>query len=155
MKTRITLKQILLEEAEATYTVTKKLFYKVADSDLSWKPATGTNWMTVGQLLMHCANFGCGKAIQGFVKGDWDLPEGAKPEDLDATQHVPLRRRCLVSRASSRHWTSWRVTGVLHCAVSVRWKKLTCWQRDSLRHGADQKSRCSNTFCYDRASRAA
>jgi uncharacterized damage-inducible protein DinB len=89
MKTCITFKQILIEEAEATYTITEKLFHRVADNELSWKPITGKNWMTVGQLLMHCANFGCGKAIQGFVKGDWGLAEGAEPEDLDAMQHVP------------------------------------------------------------------
>lgn len=89
MKTRITLMDVLLEEAEVTYAITEKLFRRVADSELSWKPTTGKNWMTVGQLLMHCASFGCGKAVQGFVKGDWGTPEGIKPEDLDAEQHVP------------------------------------------------------------------
>jgi uncharacterized damage-inducible protein DinB len=89
MKPCTTIKQILLEEAEATYTVTERLFRRVADSELSWEPTTGRHWMTVGQLLMHCANFGCGKAIQGFVKGDWGLPDGVGPEDLDTEQHVP------------------------------------------------------------------
>jgi len=87
--TRLTLKQVLLEEAEATYAITEKLFQKVADRELSWKPASGKNWMTIGQLLMHCASFGCGKAIQGFVRGDWGMPEGLKPEDLSTEQHVP------------------------------------------------------------------
>jgi hypothetical protein len=85
----MTLKQVLLEEAEATYEITRKLFVKVVDSELSWRPTTGTNWMTVGQLLMHCASFGCGKAIRGFVKGDWPLPESGGPEDPDAARHVP------------------------------------------------------------------
>jgi uncharacterized damage-inducible protein DinB len=89
MKTSITFKHVLLEEAEAIYAITEKLFRRVTDSDLSWKPVTGENWMTMGQLLMHCASFGCGKAIQGFVKGDWGMPEGVGPEDLDAAQHVP------------------------------------------------------------------
>lgn len=89
MKTEITLKQVLLEEAETTYAITENLFHRVADGDLLWKPATGENWMTVGQLLMHCASFSCGKAIQGFVKGDWSLPEDAGHEDRDAEQHVP------------------------------------------------------------------
>lgn len=31
--------------------------------------------MSLGQLLMHCSSFGCGKAIQGFVTGEW----GRKP----------------------------------------------------------------------------
>jgi len=80
---------VLLQEAEVTYAVTEKLFGRVANGELSWKPATGKNWMTVGQLMMHCASFGCGKAIQGFVKGDWGLPEGSRLEDLDSENHVP------------------------------------------------------------------
>ena len=89
MNTRTTLTQVLLEEAEATYSITERLFRRVADRELLWKPATGGPWMTVGQLLMHCASFGCGKAIQGFVTGDWGLPERTSLENLDATQHVP------------------------------------------------------------------
>jgi hypothetical protein len=83
------LKDVLLKEAEETYLITEKLFHRVADDELSWKPATGKDWMTVGQLMMHCASFGCGKAIQGFVKGDWGLPAGARLEDLGAEDHVP------------------------------------------------------------------
>ena len=41
--------------------------------------------MTTGQLLMHCACFGCGKAIQGFVEGDW----GPAPSDASREVHVP------------------------------------------------------------------
>ncbi len=89
MGTCITLKLILLEEAKTTYAITDKLFRRVTDDDLSWKPTTGKNWMTIGQLLMHCASFGCGKAIQGFVKGDWGMPEGLEPKDFNAVQHVP------------------------------------------------------------------
>jgi len=89
METSISLKQVLLEEAEATFTITEKLFRRVADDELSWKPTTGKNWMTVGQLLMHCASFGCGKAVQGFVRGDWQLPEDVTLEDSEATEHVP------------------------------------------------------------------
>ena len=89
METAMTLTQVLLEEAEATYTIAEKLFRRVADEELSWRPATGKTWMTVGQLLMHCASFGCGKAIQGFVKGDWGLPEGTGAEELTSRDHVP------------------------------------------------------------------
>ena len=89
MEPYMTLKYILLEEAKTTYAITDKLFRRVTDGDLSWKPATGKNWMTMGQLLMHCASFGCGKAIQGFVKGDWGIPEGVELKDLNASQHVP------------------------------------------------------------------
>lgn len=86
---RTTLKHVLREEAQTTYAITERLFRRVAGSELSWKPTSGRNWMTVGQLLMHCACFGCGKAVQGFVTGDWGMPEAARPEDLDAEQHVP------------------------------------------------------------------
>jgi uncharacterized damage-inducible protein DinB len=84
------LNDMLLREAEDTYLITGKLFRRVTDNELSWKPATGKNWMTIGQLMMHCASFGCGKAIQGFVKGDWGLPEGTRLEDLAAENHLPL-----------------------------------------------------------------
>jgi hypothetical protein len=89
MSTSITLKEVLLEDARATYLITEKLFHRVADSELLWRPTTGRDWMTVGQLLMHCANYGCGKAIRGFVRGDWDLPKGENFQDLGATQDVP------------------------------------------------------------------
>lgn len=86
--TSITLKQILLDETQNIYGITGKLFKKVTNDDLVWKPASGTNWMTTGQLLMHCANFGCGKAVRGFVRGDWGLAEN-DTENIDVKQHVP------------------------------------------------------------------
>jgi uncharacterized damage-inducible protein DinB len=85
----MTLTQVLLEEAEATYAIAERLFRRVTDQELSWTPPTGRSWMTVGQLLMHCASFGCGKAIQGFVKGDWGLPEGTDVDALTTQDHVP------------------------------------------------------------------
>ena len=89
MKSSITLKEVLLAEAETTYAITRKLFQQVTKDKLSWKPPSGKNWMTMGQLLMHCANYGCGKAVQGFVKGDWGLPPDVNLEDQGAEQHVP------------------------------------------------------------------
>lgn len=85
----MTLKDILLNEAEKVYIITKKLFALVSNNEIQWMPASGKNWMTVGQLMKHCASFGCGKAVQGFVKGDWGLPEGTKMDDLNAEDHVP------------------------------------------------------------------
>ena len=87
----MTLKNILLNESEGVYIITEKLFARVSDNELQWTPTTGKNWMTVGQLLMHCASFGCGKAVKGFVKGDWGLPDGTKIEDLGAEDHVPSK----------------------------------------------------------------
>jgi hypothetical protein len=80
---------VLLDEAEATYAIVDRLFRRVADEELSWTPTTGGPWMTMGQLLMHCAGFGCGKAIQGFIKGDWGLSAGAAVDPPTGTEHVP------------------------------------------------------------------
>jgi uncharacterized damage-inducible protein DinB len=84
-----TLKQTLLQQANTTYDITEKLFRRVTDDELSWAPTSGKNWMTVGQLLMHCASFGCGKAVQGFVKGDWGPADSSEPDNRDGDQHVP------------------------------------------------------------------
>jgi uncharacterized damage-inducible protein DinB len=48
----------------------------------------GSNWMTVGQVLMHCTN-ACGSGIKGFITGDWGLPEGMKFEDIPPDQMMP------------------------------------------------------------------
>jgi uncharacterized damage-inducible protein DinB len=89
MEAAMTLRQVLLEEAEATYSIAERLFRRVADEELAWTPATGGNWMSIGQLLMHCASFSCGKAIQGFVEGDWGLPEDSGIDALKSEDHVP------------------------------------------------------------------
>jgi uncharacterized damage-inducible protein DinB len=92
----MTLSDVLLDEAESAYAVTERLFRRVRDEDLDWKPASaGTEWMTTGQLLMHCACFGCGKAVRGFVTGDWgqelaEYGEEAKVHtDLPAASELP------------------------------------------------------------------
>jgi uncharacterized damage-inducible protein DinB len=76
---------LLLAEAEATYTITERLMRLVGDSELQWKPPAGRNWMTMGQLLLHCASYGCGKAVCGFVTDDW----GAILEEAGEPDHVP------------------------------------------------------------------
>jgi len=48
----------LQERLDRTYRVVDDLVDLLATDDLDWKPATGSNWMTVGQLLEHLA--GCG-----------------------------------------------------------------------------------------------
>ena len=81
----MTPRQVLIDETEAGYAITERLFRRVSDAELSWRPSEGHGWMTMGQLLMHCASFGCGKAIRGFVEGDW----GAAPEEATVDVHVP------------------------------------------------------------------
>ena len=74
----MSLKEVLTQEAETTYAVTARLFAHVSDAELEWKPALrGTEWMNLGQLLMHCATCGCGMAVRGFITGDWGVPGGA------------------------------------------------------------------------------
>ncbi len=68
METPVTLTEVLLAEAEATYGVLERLIGQVQDEELPWRPAEGRDWMSMGQLLMHCASFGCGKAVRGFVE---------------------------------------------------------------------------------------
>ena len=73
---------------ENTYSTTEGLLAKVDPRSLAWKPESGVNWMTVGQLLKHISN-GCGAACKGFVTGDWGLPPGMKFEDLPPEEMLP------------------------------------------------------------------
>ena len=84
----MTLIEILRQDAESMYDVTQALFRRVEPGMLGWKPATGENWMTVGQLLKHCTE-ACGPAVRGFLTGDWGLPEGMRFEDLTPEQMLP------------------------------------------------------------------
>ncbi|UCF19777.1 MAG: DinB family protein [Gemmatimonadota bacterium] len=80
--------ELLNAEIETTYGVTEKLFDLVDDDDLDWKPGTGSNWMTMGQLLNHIGE-ACGMAFRGFVTGDWGLPEGQDLADLSPEEMLP------------------------------------------------------------------
>jgi uncharacterized damage-inducible protein DinB len=80
--------QFLRGEIESTYTTTERLLDRVDPSTLDWKPASGCNWMTVGQLLKHISE-GCGSGFRAFVTGDWGLPEGVKIEDLKPEEMLP------------------------------------------------------------------
>lgn len=83
---------LLRKNAEHMYKTTEQLFHLVDSDALAWKPATGSNWMTTGQLLLHCTN-ACGPCIKGFVTGDWGLPEGASFEDLPPDAMLPPAER--------------------------------------------------------------
>ncbi len=84
----MTLIEVLRQEAERMYDVTDALFRRVEPGTLGWKPATGENWMTVGQLVMHCTN-SLGASMKGFVTGEWGLPEGVRFEDLKPEEMLP------------------------------------------------------------------
>ncbi len=70
------------------YKITDNLMAMVKDSDLSWKPTTGKNWMTTGQLLKHLTD-ACGMCCKGFVTGDWGMPEGVDASELPPDQKLP------------------------------------------------------------------
>jgi len=79
---------LLGETFEYQYAVADQLLDLVKDSELNWKPATGSNWMTVGQLLFHITNC-CGEVVKGFVTGDWGLPPNVKLTDIPMDQMLP------------------------------------------------------------------
>lgn len=80
--------EILRQETDGLFTVTESLFRRVDPKSLDWKPATGQNWMTVGQLLMHCCG-SCGLAFKGMLTGDWGLPAGVRFEDMAPEDMLP------------------------------------------------------------------
>lgn len=75
--------ELIKDEMNVTYNAAEKLIAMVDDGALDWKPATGSNWMTTGQLLRHIPD-ACGMCFKGFVTGDWGFPEAAEaaPEDM-------------------------------------------------------------------------
>ncbi len=79
---------LLKSELESTYASTAKLLDRVDPDSFDWKPATGGNWLTVGQLLKHITD-SCGAPCKGFVTGDWGMPEGMKVEDLKPEEMLP------------------------------------------------------------------
>jgi hypothetical protein len=60
----------------------------VDEGKLSWKPSTGGNWMTTGQLLRHMTD-ACGMTFKGFVTGDWGMPEGMDPSSMSPEDMLP------------------------------------------------------------------
>ena len=86
-------RQLLTEEIEYNYMVADKVMALVDDDKLDWKPETGENWMTAGQVLKHIAS-STGPCFKGFITGDWrvgdvdynDLP---KEEMLPTAEALP------------------------------------------------------------------
>ena len=88
-------------EMEGAYKATDGLMAMVKDDELGWKPATGSNWMTLGQLMLHLVT-SCGLCMRGFVTGQWAPPaelgypaemEGMLPaEKLPAAKSVAWAR---------------------------------------------------------------
>ena len=75
----------LKHHADAAYQAVEGLLDLVTEDMLSWKPETGTNWLTTAQLLKHITG-ACGAMCKEFASGDWGtLPrpfEEMAPEDM-------------------------------------------------------------------------
>ena len=80
--------EMIRGDVEYTFGVTQNLMDMVEDDTLDWKPETGDNWMTVGQLLHHIAS-ACGKCFRGFATGDWGFPEGMDPSAMKPEDMLP------------------------------------------------------------------
>jgi len=80
--------ELLRTQVEATYASAEGLLAMLDDAGLEWKPATGENWMTTGQLVRHLTD-ACGAACKGFVTGDWGMPEGFEPSELPPANMLP------------------------------------------------------------------
>lgn len=79
---------LLKSDIDANYRTTAGLIDVVDEGWLDWKPATGDNWMTVGQLLRHLTH-ACGSGMKGFVTGDWGLPPGMTFSDIPPEEMMP------------------------------------------------------------------
>jgi hypothetical protein len=73
--------ELLKSEIASTYGATEGLARLVDKDKLGWKPGSGSNWMTTGQLLEHITS-ACGACCKGFATGDWGMPADASPEDM-------------------------------------------------------------------------
>jgi len=80
--------ELLKSEVESAYGATEKLLSKTNDQMLGWKPSTGSNWMTTGQLLEHLSS-ACGATFKGFVTGDWGMPKDVDPGKLSPEEMLP------------------------------------------------------------------
>ncbi len=80
--------ELLKSELEFAYASTEKLVSLANDQMLPWKPSTGPNWMTTGQLLMHLCT-SCGATFKGFATGDWGMPQDVDPSKLPQEEMLP------------------------------------------------------------------
>jgi uncharacterized damage-inducible protein DinB len=81
-------KKLLKAEIENNYKVAHNLLELADDEHLDWKPPSGSNWMTMGQLIQHITD-ACGSAFRGFITGDWGLPPGKDIKDLAPEEMLP------------------------------------------------------------------
>lgn len=81
-------KELLSDEITYTYGVSDHLISLVRDEELDWKPDHGSNWMSLGQLLMHMTD-ACGSTFEGLINGAWDIREEYAVNEMDVQQIFP------------------------------------------------------------------
>jgi len=81
--------ELLKPEIEGAYHTVDRLMDLVDPGSLSWKPSSGTNWMTTGQLLRHICGAACGPEVKGFVTGDWGPPPEPNAPPLPPAEKMP------------------------------------------------------------------
>jgi len=79
---------LIKAELADAYAVTQRLLDLVDEGSLDWKPASGDNWMSQGQLLHHLTN-ACGSGFKGFVTGDWGFPADFDPSAMSEEDMMP------------------------------------------------------------------
>ena len=84
----MTLNEILRDDAQGVYRTTAALIRLVDGNMLDWKPSTGSNWMTTGQLLRHLTE-ACGAVVRSFVTGEWGMPDGSDTSEMQAEDMLP------------------------------------------------------------------
>jgi|GEM_PF-3554157 len=90
---------LITRHTESTYRATLGLAHLVADDEFAWRPATGDNGMSVGQLLEHLTNAG-GAGVKGFVTGNGTAVRTARTTTAPRPVSRPPRR-CRVQGPSS------------------------------------------------------
>jgi uncharacterized damage-inducible protein DinB len=81
-------KSMLKKEAESAYRAAEGLVDLVDDDKLGWRPSSGSNWLTTGQLLNHLSG-ACGAMCKGFATGDWGGPPEALQDTEEAMDMLP------------------------------------------------------------------
>ncbi|MFT7619117.1 MAG: hypothetical protein ACI97A_002766 [Planctomycetota bacterium] len=78
--------ELLNTQAKVAYRVVDSMTEKIDESTLGWRPESGENWMTVGQLLEHI-KIACGAVMLGFATQDWSalMPDG----DMTPNEAMP------------------------------------------------------------------
>lgn len=80
--------ELLLSQIQGNYHAAATLMRRVEDAQLNWKPDSGSNWMSMGQLLYHITE-SCGMCCECFVTGNWKMPDGSDLNEVPAESMLP------------------------------------------------------------------